>query len=287
MGLVSNSGTTKHWISRTGVWDSTDSWSDHIIPVTGDNLVFSGQRSKFPVIQGPAPDCPFYNSVSVRSDYSGNWGAFGNFIGFMVDDFVWEGSGDCFFKAGNSSQFGGTGNIESVVIKSKRGTFYIDTEQSSPTENNNYIHNLIVSSGNLTITGGYIYFLQIAPERFQDAKVIIEGNPDTDFEWPIYMSDGLVECYAGNISTLNVSGGKWIHWGTETLTTLDISGGTVVYNTENTIAYAFISNGILDLTRTDTKKTITNAYRHPRGKVIYVPGRDAITFIDMLGEEIR
>jgi hypothetical protein len=285
MGLVSNLGTSKYWISRTGIWDSVNSWSDHTIPVSGDNIIFSGQRSKHPVIQGPLPDGGFYNSVTVRPDYSGQWGGPGNFIGFMTDDFLWSGTSDCYFKSGNSVEIGGLGAVETLVINSKpnTGTFYLDTEEATDGEDNAPVGSLIVSSGNLTITDGSINTLHIAPTNYRDSKVMIESR--ASFSGSIYVSNGFVECYA-NVGSIYMSGGKWVHESDDTFA-LYLFGGLFDFNNETTCTYAVVADGILDLTKTDIKKAITVVYRHPSGKVLYVPSRDEVTFIDMLGEEIR
>jgi hypothetical protein len=209
-------GTTRTWISRTGIWDSTASWSGATIPIAGDKIVFSGRNSRNPVISGPASNIDYY-AVVVEDDYPSNFGGQGNFIKFLADNFIWRGTGSCYYKC----QGAGIGVTDNLVINTSNRTdgFFLDCHA------NNDITQLIVSSGKLEASiNSEATYMNIAPIRTSD--VIVKWNGSIAL---LSMSGGVMESYGAVTNYAMQSGGVWTQY--QLNSNFHLTGGMYGHNT--------------------------------------------------------
>lgn len=80
----------------------------------------------------------------------------------------------------------------------------------------------------------------------------------------------------GNGVTLNNNGGTATINGGDAYTTVECTGGTVYYNSTGTLTTArAVNTGIIDLTRNNQAKTVTNLAVEGTGQVVYSP--DVVT----------
>lgn len=204
--------------------------------------------------------------------------------------------------SGYSMNIGSSGTpliIDAVLVKlNGSGTVYLKSDDAASGE---YTGHVVVNSpntvlaahldgeeiDNISVLGGCVELaatlgtvaiptlvrISRPSGEISGAKLIIHeksGATSDPMVTTLHVNGGMVES-SGRISTMYQTGGQHVQV-TEEINTLFISGGQCIYNsetTDGTLGTAYVdSGGVLDLSQTSRKKTITSLHLYPGGIVI-------------------
>lgn len=269
---------TRVWQGTDGDWDTAGNWSTATIPLTNDTVILpaGNSYSLTTTLNQAAVDLDL---LEIDAGYTGQVGASGTPLKIDADLVKHYGRGTLYYESDGAV-------TDWFIVNSMSNALaaYLDGDQ---------ITKITVQSGFVELaatlgTGAITTTLEVGGS-ISGTDVIIHpksASPSSAIVTTLHQTGGTVRS-TGVITTANVSGGM-LKQDTYGIATLNVfPGGRVVYNSSEDngilIAANVFEGGILDLSGTAYRKTITTLTLHHGSTLIRDPNLTTITTENDLG----